>query len=478
MMTDTAPHREAPPPPPRHKVSLLVREIVLSAIDEAGYVALLREAFPGVRIFVEPTHAQTHAAEPPSLTWIRDFAPFAERRQVVHIIFDPDWAPTWRQFIWSPTAAEWTIDNMPALYGHWERSGQVRPTREARPDWVSEYMTGGRLWFAVRREQPTSADDFKRARKALRLFARVASKQDLAMFGYPDLEFHRLDKEAPWAGRDARAWGAADPRRLIGKESPPGVGWRPFPKGSVPPPPPAYVTALRERKPVAGSWAGTPVPVGTAEREGVGVYYIGGRVAVPGVQFIERRMALLDADESALLAALGKVFPRLGVYAGVTRAHSADGRAPIMRRAGIDSPVVELCLRSTAWNPRFRLDEQSLEWVLVNRIYPWALWQRSQFKENGKDLLAGTLSFRLLRDVKSQRKVVDQALACIDAVASNKNMLVSQGDAFVPIDDCRTWVGHHAREWCLADPKRRIVNADFYSYIALRPAPPPATDEP
>jgi hypothetical protein len=476
MMTDTAPHREAPPPPPRHKVSLLVREIVLSATDEADYVALLREAFPGVRIFVEPTYAQRHAADPPDLTWIRDFAPFAESLQIVHIVFDSDWAPTWRQFIWSPTAAEWTIDNMPALYGHWERSGQVRPARRTRPDWVSEYMTSGRLWFAVRREQPTSADDLKRARKALRLFARLASKQDLAVYSHPELEYYRVDKEAPWAGRDARAWCTADPRRLLGVET--SVGWRPFPQGSVPPPPPVYVTALRERKPVAGSWAGTPVPVGTAEREGVGVYFIGGRVAVPGVQFIERRLALLEADEIALLAALREVFPRFGLYPSVTRSHSAEGCAPNMLWDWADSQVVELCPRSTAWNPRFRLDEQSLEWVLVNRIYPWALWQRSQFKDKGKDLLTGVLSFRLLRDVKSQRKVVGQALACIDAVASNKNMLVSQGDAFVPIDDCRTWVGHHAREWCLADPKRRIVNADFYSYIALRPAPPPATDEP
>lgn len=214
------------------------RHVALNEEDIRRLSALLQEAFPEARYYMEPTPGQINDSYPrfrgpkrtrpprllihPSLhrIWL------AGRRwnSDICMVLDPEWQPRWYMYTANPSNPHL------AFWPPHHPSVDFRSLRGLKRAFRTEMIASG---FIDVRCNPAMPEHFRFASKILRLVARVASNRNLeAVNMYTGTKERYIDKGAwTWIGHDTRRWALEDPARIAALSM--DWGYRPLPDHPV-----------------------------------------------------------------------------------------------------------------------------------------------------------------------------------------------------------------------------------------------------
>ncbi len=449
------------------------REWIAILADELAYADLLAEAFPGVR-FVESGNSVSIDKPPPDIQPRASLADCVDT--MVHIVFDPSWTLRWRP---NKATGWWTYDPDPLPNGTmnrmtiWQPQGAPRPlpyNMDGRSTW-GRY--NGRVYFRIR---SGNKEHESFARKALRLFGKVASNKNLMMAYTETLEIFNLDaRHAPLIGHHARRWCLEKPDRLLGAtRGLDGWGYRPKPEGFVPPPvlaPPPHKNAaiLRAR---AESEA--------ARREPPSIVH-------------ERQWIATLADELAYADLLAATFPGVRFVEKPLRTSARWPMPDTRPQASLADCLAEEVhiVFDPSWELRWRtvwIREDYSVWTHGAIPLPngTILRETLQLSSGPKDyepidmdkeprLHAGQVRIRVEPGNKEHEAIARKALGLIDKIAKQPNLVRVARKTLEVIDDkirSVPWIGHHAYRWCLEKPDRLLGNTGTFLYgWGYRPKP-------
>ncbi|MGE5504633.1 MAG: hypothetical protein ACM31L_09440 [Actinomycetota bacterium] len=199
-------------------VAFRSRHACLSPADLKAFAAILVEAFPTARYYVDPGYVACRGAEPPPVATALHLLELNAYKRWMH--FDEDWVPQWQK---DPYDGHWVLCPERLPYVLFMGTPKIWPSERDCPERIQSIQIDVSC-------RPHRKEDFAIARRLFYLLGKVATNRKQLYVGYPDYEVRTVFEKGSthWLGFDAIRWAREDPKRLLAMHTSGRGGIRPM----------------------------------------------------------------------------------------------------------------------------------------------------------------------------------------------------------------------------------------------------------